>query len=358
MNIVLPVPQYFQMQWHLTEHCNLRCSHCYQNSYKNNDLPLHLLRIILKRFVETIEAFNRERQCKIPARITLTGGEPLLRTDFFDLLEEIIPFRKLFRFAILTNGTFINPTTAKRLRKSKPDYVQVSLDGMKKTHEAIRGAGSFEPAVEGIRQLVQAGVRTLISFTASRYNVADFPAVAQLGVKLGVHRVWADRLIPTTPEQQNLSLSPEETKTFFEMIKNVQQSLQKNYPHQFLPQFITRHLCTCTEISMNRALQFLVGGGTMYHCSAGHSLVAVLPDGTLLPCRRLPIPVGNLMENSLLELYRSSEIFQCLRTSCFNEASLCYRCPFSKGCGGGLRCLAYAITNDSLSGDPGCWLRK
>ncbi|MDR0705610.1 MAG: radical SAM protein, partial [Planctomycetaceae bacterium] len=356
MNIVLPSPKHFQIQWHLTERCNLRCSHCYQNSYNNPDLPLKSLRIILKQFVETIETFNKERQYKIPAGITLTGGEPFLRTDFFELLEEVITFRKLFRFAILTNGTFIDNTIAKRLRKLKPDYVQVSLDGTKETHETVRGRGSFEPAVEGIRQLVQAGIRTLISFTAGRYNVTDFPAVAQLGVELGVDRIWTDRFIPTTPEQQDASLSPEETKTFFETIRRVRQSLRKSFLYRFIPQFMIRQ--SCTEISMNRALQFLVGGGTMYHCSAGDSLVAVLPDGTLLPCRRLPIPVGNLLENPLLELYRSSNLFQSLRTSRFNESSSCYRCPFSEGCGGGLRCLAYAITNDSLSGDPACWLRK
>jgi radical SAM protein with 4Fe4S-binding SPASM domain len=356
MSIVLPKPQHFQMQWHLTEHCNLRCSHCYQNSYENPDLPLSLLRIILKQFVEIVETFNKERQYKIPARITLTGGEPFLRTDFFDLLEEIIRFRKLFRFAILTNGTLIDRVVAKRLRKLKPDSVQVSLDGMLETHEAIRGCGSFEPTVEGICQLVQAGIPTLISFTASRTNISDFPAVAKLGMELGVRRVWTDRLIPVTPEQKNLALSPEETKMFFETIKNTRQSLRKNFPYRFLSRFITGQ--PCTEISMNRALQFLVGGGRMYHCSAGFSLVAVLADGTLLPCRRLPIPAGNLMKNSLLELYSSSDLFQYLRTSHFNESSFCYRCPFLEGCGGGLRCLAYAMTNDPFSGDLGCWLRK
>jgi len=335
-------PSHFQIQWHITDRCNLRCEHCYQHSFDGTDPPLKMLLTILQRFIEAVNTF------KTPARITLTGGEPFLRSDFFDLLDEIAKHRRLFRFAILTNGMLIVQQTARRLARMKPDYVQVSLDGMKETHEALRGQGSFAPAIEGIRQLVRAGVRTLISFTASRRNVTDFPAVAKLGAELGVHRIWADRLIPNSPEQQNLSLSPEETWAFFETMQAARQSLQVGF---------IRRICGCisTEVMMHRALQFLVGGGTMYRCTAGRSLVAVLPDGTLLPCRRLPIPVGNLMEQSLVELYQSSELLRQLREPGVAETSRCFSCVFSEGCGGGLRCLAFAMTGDPFSGDPGCW---
>ena len=332
-----------QIQWHITERCNLRCTHCYQHSFDSTDPPLEMLQAILQRFLEAARTFKK------PIRITLTGGEPFLRVDFFDLLDEIATHRQLFRIAILTNGMLIDQQTARRLARMGPDYVQVSLDGMKETHETLRGQGSFNPAIEGIRQLVRAGVRTLISFTASRRNAADFPAVAKLSAELGVHRIWADRWIPNCPEQQEFSLSPEETQMFFESMQTVRQSLRGG---------VARRICGGTEVAMHRALQFLVGGGTMYHCTAGRSLVAVLPDGTLLPCRRLPIPVGNLMEQSLVELYQSSELFRQLRETSCSESSSCHRCVFAEGCGGGLRCLAFAMTGDPFSGDPGCWMVK
>ena len=356
----MQVPRHFQMQWHITERCNLRCKHCYQHSWHKADPPFVTLQFLLQRLIEAVEAFSREQRHAMPARITLTGGEPFLRPDFFDLLGEIVRHRKLVRWAILTNGTLIDRGTARQLARWKPDYVQVSLDGMKETHEELRGQGSFDPAVEGVRQLVRAGVRTLISFTASRRNVDDFPAVARLGAELGVHRVWADRLIPTTPEQYGLSLTPEETRAFFETMLETRQSLQCGF---------FRRIGTTifggifggkrpVEIAMHRALQFLVGGGAMYRCSAGRSLVAILPDGTVLPCRRLPIPVGNLLETPLVELWRSSELLQGLRDSDSPASSQCSQCVFSQGCHGGLRCLAYATTGDPFSRDPGCWLCK
>ena len=353
----MPIPHHFQVQWHITERCNLRCGHCYQNSFERADPPLDVLRSILQQIVEAVDIFSRERQRKIPARITLTGGEPFLHSDFFELLDAVAKLRR-FRWAILTNGTLIDRQMVLRLKRYKPDYVQVSLDGTKQTHETLRGQGSFEPAVEGIRQLVRAGSRTIISFTASRLNVADFPAVAQLGAELGVQRVWADRLIPNSHEQQGLSLSPEETRSFFETMRELRQSLRESLWGSFLRRASRMLLGThgCTEVAMNRALQFLIGGGEIYRCPAGRSLVAVLPDGTLVPCRRLPIPVGNLLDTPLIELYRSSELFRQLRNPRLPESSRCSSCPFSEGCNGGLRCLAHSLTGSPFSGDPGCWI--
>ena len=352
----------FQIQWHITDQCNLRCRHCYSEGFDTAELPLEKLRELLNGFVEFIESWRHGKHFPskfVPAKLTITGGEPFLRADFFELLQEVATLKSLFRFAILTNGILIDRVCAKRLAKLKPHYVQVSIDGLKEAHEAIRGPGSYNPALEGIKHLVQAGIPTSISFTAQRRNLGEFTNVAKLGIQLGVIRVWADRMIPCLNHSGNsLSvrhsdlLSPLETRSFFHEMESARNLQPRNALKK-----LTSALFGGKEavVSMNRALQFLTGGGPIYHCCAARTLVAVLADGSLVPCRRMPIPVGNLFETSLLQLYRESGIFQQLReTSTNNER--CRKCVYLKGCGGGLRCLAYALTGGPLFGDPDCWV--
>lgn len=348
------IPKYFQMQWHLTERCNLRCEHCYQENFDTVDLSFHALESILEQYTAALCHFSEKSGRQISGRITLTGGEPFLREDFLDLVEKISKQRRRFRFAILTNGTLIGDPTAKRLARWKPDYVQVSIDGMRETHDALRSPGSFDQAVRGIRFLKRHGIRTIISFTASRRNFTQFEDVARLGYALGVERVWADRLIPVTSEMHEQSLSPGETKRFFEAMLSARKTIQRDcetWSNRLVQLFFRKKP---TEIAMHRALQFLVGGGTIYHCAAGRSLVAVLADGTLLPCRRLPIPAGNLLKTPLLGLYKEADIMRQLRQPCRPDS--CRGCVFVGSCGGGLRCLSYAVSGDSFVRDPGCWL--
>lgn len=345
------IPSSFRMQWHILDRCNLRCQHCYQESFSTADPSFDFLLEVLDQFTETVRYFNRKRQESIPAGINLTGGEPFLREDLFDLLDRIAKHRSLFHFALLSNGTRIDRALARRLSRLRPDYVQISLDGMKETHDKIRGEGSFDQAVEGIRHLCRSGIRTLLSFTVHQMNDQEFEQVALLGRDLGVAKIWSDRMIPTNPDQLANLLSPQETNDFFREMRRVRDSFER------IP-FFTRiqngifHRKK-TIVSMNRALQFLEGGGPIYHCSAGRSLIAVLPDGSLLPCRRLPIPAGNVKEKSLLEWYRTSPVLKELR----KLESECQGCIFQRSCGGGLRCLSYRKTGDPFSGDPDCPLR-
>ena len=108
---------------------------------------------------------------------------------------------------------------------------------------------------------------------------------------------------------------------------------------------------------MHRALQFLVGGGRPYRCTAGDSLITVQPNGDVVPCRRMPLRVGNLLETPLAELYERSPLLRALRDP--DRASRgCERCAFARLCGGGLRCLSAAVHGDPFVADPGCWLAR
>jgi len=334
------------MQWHLTERCNLRCAHCYQSSYQADELPLPDLLRILHQYTELLARWSRQvKSGPVRGHITVTGGEPFVRRDFLDLLGVFREQRQHYSFAILTNGSFMDASMARRLRKLAPAFVQVSIEGSRQTHDNIRGEGNFDRTVAAIKHLVRARIRTMISFTTNRQNFREFPEVARLGQRLRVSRVWADRLIPcgSGAAMREQMLTPGETREFFQLMHQARSDAQQRWFRR-------------TEVAMHRALQFLVAGGTPYHCTAGDSLITVGPNGDLYPCRRMPIRVGNLMETSLAELYYESDLFRALRDrSRISEG--CEGCMSTKLCRGGLKCLSYAVSGDPFTADPGCWLR-
>ncbi|EDN72509.1 heme d1 biosynthesis protein [Beggiatoa sp. SS] len=337
-------PPSLLFQWHITERCNLRCAHCYQDNYARDELSFENLLTILVQYKTLLATLSERRGKRLSAHITVTGGEPFARRDFLDLLEIFAAHRKLFSFAILTNGTFIDAQMALRLRQLAPRFVQVSIEGTETTHDRIRGKGNFAQTVAAIKQLRRERIRTLISFTAHRQNFREFPAVAQLGQQLNVNRVWADRLIPwgSGAQLREQVMTPAETQTFFELMKTARDK---------------RVWFNGTDIAMHRALQFMVGDGQPYHCTAGDTLLTVQPNGDLYPCRRMPIRVGNLLETPLLELYDNSTLLRQLRHPA-QISEGCQDCFYAKLCRGGLKCLSYAVTGEPFKADPGCWLQN
>lgn len=304
----------FTIQWHITERCNCRCRHCYQEDNRAEASAAEL-----EDIRRQVESFLERR----PGLITITGGEPLVHPCFYNLLQEL-----RCPFAVLTNGTLIDRETARHLAELKPRFVQISIEGRAKTHDYIRGPGTFSRAVQGITYLVEAGLRVLISFTAHRGNYQELPYVARLGRKLGVDKVWVDRLIPAGAGSELGSLSIIETRRLFIMMK-------KN------------------KVARDRALQFLAGGQP-YRCQAGRNLLAILPGGEVLPCRRLPIVAGNLHETNLEDIYQGACFKELRQKSC----TQCAPCLYSEICDGGLRCLAYALTGSPFESDPGCWIAE
>jgi radical SAM protein with 4Fe4S-binding SPASM domain len=335
-------PRKFRLQWHINESCNLRCRHCYQEGYDSADPSLDELLDMLHLFAKFLNRW-KTTEGDTGAHINITGGEPFLREDIFDFLEILNKdFRSLFSFGILTNGTLIDEKSANRIKEVHTGFVQVSIEGTEDTHDSIRGRGSFQKAVNGLKCLIKAGVPSLISFTANRENFREFESVAKLGKKLGVSRVWADRMIPygCGKDMGDTTLTPDETMEFFRiMAKSGRKSFLSMGSH--------------TEIQMCRALQFLAGGGTPYSCSAGDTLVTIMHNGEFLPCRRMPIPVGNLKQQSFEDLYYNNEMMKTLRDR--NRVSKgCENCRFQPACRGGLRCLSYAVNGDPFTADPGC----
>lgn len=328
------------LQWHITDRCNCRCTHCYQETYRQNEeLEWSQLTTIVEQFKELLE---KARPGGIRGQITLTGGEPLLQEDFFALLELLSKSKQYYDIAILTNGTLITKTIASRLKDFNLAFVQVSIDGVERTHDQLRGQGNYKKTVEAVQFLVQAGVKTSISFTAHRGNFHEFSQVVELGRKLKVNKVWADRHIPMGQgvSLQDQMLTPEETKELFVSMEKARKQMSRRW-------------FTKTKVGLERGLQFLVGGGRPYHCAVGRSLITVMPNGDVYPCRRMPIKIGNVTEKSLLAIFETSPLLREFREPSVRVG--CEECNYAKECGGGLACLAYALDGEHVRADPGCW---
>ncbi len=324
----------FILQWHLSENCNLKCLHCYQESHKPVQLKYDQLVIIYNQFKELLKKLNMK------GHINITGGEPLCNPYLFKILDLIKKDNDLISFSILTNGTLITEKIAKKIKSYNPYYVQVSLEGGKKTNDYIRGKGTYKKIANGIINLRKQDIFTSISFTATRLNYKEFPKVVKYARKYNVNNVWSDRYIPLgDSESKNLTLNFEQTREYLEIMNKERNKFIKKKNN-------------ITTISMYRALQFQMTNDFAYGCTAGDTLLTVMENGDLVPCRRMPIIVGNLFEKSMYDIYKNNKILKELRNNKIPDE--CVGCEHSEMCHGGLKCLTYAIYKDLNHKDVGC----
>lgn len=315
---------WFTLQWHITHPCNLRCTHCYQDDYSAFE-SRDSLSEILDQYGSLLNALNMH------GYLNITGGEPLTHPDLFWLLSEARS--RGMTAAVLTNGTLIGKREAARLKACGVDYVQVSLDGTEKVHDAIRGKGSFARAVEGIRLLCRNNIFVTVSFTAQRSNLNELPKLARFCRDIGVNKLWYDRVvIPSLEDKEQLSLSAVD---FARLNKRAARLNSKGM------------------VSCARALQFLpCREKHIYKCMAGKRLLTVLADGTVMACRRLPVVAGNVRESDLLSIYTESPEILSVRNAAV--PSECTKCEYAQFCAGGAKCIAFARTGRYDLPDPDC----
>lgn len=324
----------FVLQWHLSENCNLKCLHCYQENHKPIQLKYEQLLDIYNQYKELL------KKLKMKGHINITGGEPLCNPHLFKILELIKNDSDLITFSILTNGTLITENIAKKIKSYDPYYVQVSLEGGKKTNDYIRGKGTYKKIAQGIINLKKQDIFTSISFTATKLNYKEFPKVIKYARKYKVNNVWSDRYIPLgDSEDKNLALNYEETREYLNIMNNERNKLMEKKNN-------------ITTISMYRALQFQMTNDFAYGCTAGDTLLTVMENGDLVPCRRMPIVVGNLFETNMWDLYKNNDVLKTLRKKKIPDD--CKDCEHSEMCHGGLKCLTYAMYKDLNHKDYGC----
>lgn len=334
------------LQFHITGRCNLSCKHCYRTEGNVETLSLDDIVKVVEQFKDLIAEYNHQYNIKRKGHINITGGEPFFRLDIKEFLQYLGENKDFFTFGILSNGSFINDEIIKLLKSAEVSFVQLSLDGDKEMHDFLRAQGDYNRVLKTAEYLENNGVRTYISFTANKSNYQFLPQVAKECRKRKITKLWSDRLVPigNGEELQSLAITKDDLPDYITSLKKAQGG------------FLTKKLYPKTQITLNRALQFLESNGEMYSCSAGNSLITVDEFGNIMPCRRMPIICGNVFESTLTQVYYHSETFRQLRQNIVPKE--CSACQYAYYCKGGAKCQSFAAYGTFYAADPACPLAK
>lgn len=322
----------FYFQWHLTGRCNLQCRHCY---YEQE--PVEPGRPEITTAFAAIQSF-RQREGIGRARLQIAGGEPLLSPHLFHVLEQAkaagLPTR------ILSNGVLIDRVAARALASSGCKLVQLSLDGLEQQHDEWRGSGVFSAVRTATGFLREAGIRVTWAMTLAARNLADLPGVLELASR-EADRFAFSRLVPCGAARHSRPepMSAEETARAFQTVwdfrgrkTSLELPLRDPLWHMFF--------------SHDRPSPFAGG------CSAGYGGICIEADGSVFPCRRLPLSLGNILHDDLSLLWNHPTMIALRDRDRLGGA--CGRCLNRWRCGG-CRAIARAIGGDAFGADPQCF---
>ncbi len=338
----------FFVQWHLTERCNLSCTHCYQEGKAIKEMGMPEIKKTISCISDTIRQWSDTYEIPFSTSFSVTGGEPFLRKDLLDVLQEIS--KQGFSISILTNGTLIGEEAARMLAGVPVKGIQVSLEGPETVHEGIRGKGSFSAALRGVGHLLRAEIPVTLNVTLSDINVDYFRDIVSIATDIGVQRLGFSRLVPFGRG--------------FGLIKSMlaQERVKGAYEEIFATSIPDLDIVTGDPVAAQLGSDtadddgdaFPIGG-----CAAGVSGLTLLSDGTISPCRRLGISIGNILEDSLREVWATSSVLNALRDkeAYKGKCRTCARWSNCRGC----RAIAYAYSlsqgrNDFLEADPQCFI--
>ena len=336
------------IQWHITERCNQRCRHCYQeSSYKQPDLNLSQLLHILNNCL----ALNIPQNKKIS--FSITGGEPMIRKDFFKFAKKLAYDLDScgYLWKMLSNGSFITKESASRLKDLNLQSFQVSMEGMKKTNDSIRGKGTFENTINAIRILVASKIPTVVSFTLTKENIGDVFPLASFLKSIGVAALGVRRLIPigTGSQLKKNTVTSEELKNLYFKISEFNK---KNN----IGKFFINTGCESGIFNENLVADDLVRADNASHHICGVTLgrcFTIMANGDIVACRRMPIKTGNALQDNIYDIYSSNIMTKFRDISKTN--SQCSSCSNFLFCRGGAKCMAYAYVGKWNTPDPQCW---
>jgi len=331
--------------WEVTRSCNLACVHCRASSvlgpYKGELDTARCLQLL-----DEIAAFSQ------PV-IILTGGEPLLRPDIFEIAA--YGDSKGLRMVMATNGTLVDDSTAAKIRDAGIRRVSISLDGVDaERHDAFRQVpGAFAGALSGIEALKRAGVEFQVNTTITRMNLDQVEGLLALAQKLGAAAHHVFLLVPTGrgKEMAHQAISPEDyEKTldwFYEAGLACPMQLKATCaPHFYRIYHQRKKERAATSVPEN-PLHAMTRG-----CLGGSSFVFISHQGQIQPCGYLELDCGQLREKPFEEIWKESAVFRDLR-DLRKYGGKCGRCEFITVCGG-CRARAYEKTGDYLAEEPLC----
>lgn len=334
--------------WETTRRCNLSCLHCRAGAA---DKPY-------EGELSTSEALAMIDQIREVGQPTLilTGGEPLLREDIFDLTAYGV--EKGLKVVMAPNGLLLTREVAKKLVEIGVPRISISLDGPDaESHDRLRGVpGAFEGVLAGIRAARAEGLPFQINTTITKRNYHQIEAIMNLAVELGAAACHAFFLVPTGRGEglKGEELTGQEYEDI--LIRFYEEGKKIPIP--------TRAICAPHYFRIIRQRRGKIQGthpgglstgglSTLSRgCLAATSFCFISHRGIVSPCGYLEIECGNIREKSFREIWEGSTIFNELRNLTGYKGK-CGRCQYLAICGG-CRARAYAETGDYLEEEPNC----
>jgi radical SAM protein with 4Fe4S-binding SPASM domain len=315
------------VSWNLTRKCNLKCPHCYINA-TTQELKDELTTEEAKKLIDQICEVSRPL-------LILSGGEPLLRQDVFELVR--YGASKGLKMGLGSNGSFIDGTAAKRLKDAGIETVSISLDShIPEQHDEFRGVrGSWEKAVNAIKALEENGVLVQVNTTLTQQNYHQIDDIMSLAENLGVENFHLFFLVPTGRGVKIADISPAKYENMIKTTFTKVAQHKLNVRPSCAPQFM--RIAKDMGLDMSRWIRGCLAG--LYYCR-------VYPNGDITPCPYLPIKLGNVREKSFKEIWFNSDMFKTLRD--FNALKgKCGECDYRALCGG-CRARAYGLSSDFI----------
>ncbi|MFC1608637.1 radical SAM protein [Patescibacteria group bacterium] len=338
-------------QWHITTRCDQRCQHCYlfqgsdetkQEIAGEKNIKSAELKGIADNIVASCERLEAEPY------FILTGGDPILHEHFWDLLEYIKEVSGN-GVMILGNPFHVTDDVAQRMKELEVDRYQVSLDGMRDFHDAMRKPGSFDATIEAIQILNRNKIESVVMSTVSKLNAGELPDLARYVADLKVSSYAFARYCPTKNGiDASETFAPLEYRDFLESMWNVYSELMESETRFSLKDHLWALFLKEIGVFAPEDTDGVVVGG----CGLGISHMTILADGTVYGCRRFTSPVGNALVQDLDRVFlgRELEIYRD-----YSKKEKCRDCDLLNYCRGCIAVSACA-TGDWNSADPQCWM--
>jgi heme d1 biosynthesis radical SAM protein NirJ len=345
------------MIWNLVRRCNLTCKHCYSIS-TDRDFPGEL---------STQEAYvvmDDLQRCGVPVLI-LSGGEPLLRPDIFDIARRAKDMG--FYVGLSTNGTLIDATSIGDISATGFDYVGVSLDGIEETHDRFRRkAGAYRTSLAGIRLAREAGIKVGVRFTLTQDNAHDLPALLRLLEEEWIDKFYLSHLNYAGRGNNNRARDAliDTTRHMMDLVFDACWDYQER---GLAKEFVTgnndadgvylllwaRRKFPNREAHLRAKLAQWGGNASGVNVANIDNLGNVHPDTMWWD-----YTLGNVRSRPFSEIWLdvSDPLMAGLKQRPRQVKGRCAECRYFDICGGNTRTRAWQLTGDPWEEDPGCYL--
>lgn len=343
--------------WNIIRRCNLTCKHCYTTS-ADIDFPGELSTAEIYQVMADLKAF------RVPV-IILSGGEPLLHPDIFAISQQAKDLG--FYVALSSNGTLINASNIAQIAAIQYQYIGVSLDGMRDSHDTFRQKqGSFDASLAGIRLCREHGIKAGIRFTLTQQNAHDFPAMLQLMDDEDIDKFYLSHLNYSGRGNKNRKDDAEFKLTRLVMDSLFEQCLtwEQQGIHRevvtgnndadavYFLHWLARRFPEQVE-PMRAKLQQWGGNASGVNVANIDNLGNVHPDTFWWHYH-----LGNVRQRAFSDIWQdvSDPLMAGLKASPRPLKGRCASCGFQSICNGNTRVRAQQLTGDFWQEDPGCYL--